>query len=137
MISGGRNVSKNKDESKRQVAIRNVISNTVCVAGGLSSIACGAYLLYWTLTAYTGYTKINVETIYSVFLCKGFPAWFDRERIMSVTELTLVSAGLILAYSILIHNIRTYFADHMILEMRSLTALFASFMVAYCLRCIY
>ena len=56
---------------------------------------------------------------------------------MSVSELALVSIGLIIAYGFLVYNIKKYFKDNMILEIKSLTILFASFMIAYFLRTIY
>ena len=56
---------------------------------------------------------------------------------MSTTELSFISIGLILAYAFLIYNIKKYFKEHMILEVKSLTILFASFMLAYLCRTFY
>ena len=56
---------------------------------------------------------------------------------MSVSELACVSLGLMIAYSFLVYNIKTYFKEHMILEIKSLSILFASFMIAYLLRTAY
>ena len=80
---------------------------------------------------------MNLTYIVDPIFCIGFPKWFDLERKMSVSELAFVTAGLIAAYTFLIYNIKTHFKDRVILEVKSLTFLFASFMMAYCLRIFY
>ena len=117
--------------------MRSLIANLFCFLGALSCYSCGSYLLYYTFTTLRGYDKIGLELIYTEVLCKAFPEWFDIERRMSVTELSIVTVGLVIAYSFLIYNIRKYFKDYMILEIKSLSFLFASFMMAYCLRTFY
>ena len=51
--------------------------------------------------------------------------------------LSIVSAGLIAAYAVLVYHIRKYFKGQMVLEMTRLTILFAVFCVSYGLRTVY
>ena len=56
---------------------------------------------------------------------------------MAASLLITCSVGLITAYVVLIYNMRKYFKEQMRNEMRRLTVLFASFVLAYLLRSLY
>ena len=56
---------------------------------------------------------------------------------MAASLLFTCSVGLITAYIVLIYNMGKYFKEQMRNEMRRLTVLFASFVLAYFLRSLY
>ena len=117
--------------------IRNTVANTICIIGAISSLVCGVYLIHFTATVFVKQKDIRIIELFTEVYCKEFPKWYDRERVLSTIELSFVSTGLIISYSFLVYNIKKYFKDHMILEVKSLSILFGSFMIAYTLRTFY
>ena len=63
--------------------------------------------------------------------------WYNQSQAMASTLLSIVSVGLILAYSVLFYNMRTYFKEQMGQERFRLSILFATFVSAYTLRLVY
>ena len=63
--------------------------------------------------------------------------WYQTTQVMSSTLLAIVSIGLIVSYIVLVHSICKYFKNQMQHEMKRLTILFATFVVAYILRFFY
>ena len=109
----------------------------MCITGALSSFACGSYLMAFTHNVFRTNQDVKILDLYNDVYCEEFPKWYNLERIMSTIELACVSLGLIISYCFLIYKIKKYFRDHMILEVKSLSILFASFMLAYTLRTFY
>ena len=69
---------------------------------------------------------MGIVVLYEQVYCVEVAKWYQLERRMSVSELSIVSVALIITYVILVYNIKRYFKDHMILEIKSLSILFAS-----------
>lgn len=56
---------------------------------------------------------------------------------MTTTLLVILTIGLIMAYTVLVYNIRKYYYQHMKTELRRLSILFAAFIISYFIRLIY
>jgi len=63
--------------------------------------------------------------------------WHSTAGMTSGILLGICSLGLIIAYCVLIHNIKKYFGQQMETEMRRLKILFATFIISYFLRTFY
>lgn len=107
-----------------------------CTMAACASLCCGAYMIWYTVTQkYAAGSTNLVEAICS--FASEVDSWVSTSQIMASTFLALLSIGLIGTYSILIHHMVAYFKEQMRGEMRRLTVLFATFVVAYSLRFVY
>ena len=70
-------------------------------------------------------------------LKRDLKQWHNNSAAMAASLLITCSVGLVTAYIVLIYNMRKYFKEQMRNEMRRLTVLFASFVLAYFLRSLY
>lgn len=56
---------------------------------------------------------------------------------MTITTLAIVTTGLVTTYIVLVYNIRKYYHQSLKLEKRSLSILFAAFIISYFFRMIF
>ena len=101
----------------------------------LTSIICATYLWVWLI-------KHDASGYYSLknmlkLLEYGVPDYWDFNRNASGTLLSILSAGLIVSFTFLVHSIRKYYKGQMVVEMRWLSILFAIFSICYGFRTIY
>ena len=67
----------------------------------------------------------------------GEQTYWSVDSKASFSLLICLSFGLVVSFSILIHNIRKYYKGKMIVEMRWLSILFGVFSICYTLRAVY
>ena len=68
---------------------------------------------------------------------QAIDSWLHRNQIMQSIFLAILSIGLIGSYALLVHHMTVYFKKEMRLEVKKLTVLCATFVVAYALRFVY
>jgi len=104
--------------------------------GALTSLVCAIWLWIWTEThgerdTYTIFQMIDL------FADNGIDEYWHFNGTASTVLLSVLFGGLMIAFIVLVYNIKTYYKSKMSKEMRWLSILFAVFSISYGLRTAY
>ena len=106
-----------------------------CTLAALTSLGCAIWLWWWTVSHNSQQTYTFFQMV-DLFV-NGVEEYWHFNSLSSTILLSTLAVGLLLAFTILVFNIKTYYKGKMSVEMRWLSILFAVFAVSYGLRTVY